>query len=552
MISKVFVKKKTSWFIFIGIIIAAFILRFWQLGSIPEGFHSDEAAYGYNAYSLLKTGKDEYGKLFPLILKSFGDYKGAIYAYLIIPFIYLFGLNEWAVRAPSAVFGVLFVILTYSIANRLSKNRSVAIVSMLLAALSPVGIFLSRVQSDPLVCVYFFYLGFYCWLLWESIRKIPYIFLSILCILISFYVYPSTRLFAIPFLLFIGIRFWPVWNKRVRLVAIVSFVSMSLVVVGMLLSTAGTRFEQISVFSKEGVQLSLEEKIREDGAMGGTLLVTRVFHNKVIAYGQFFVDNFASYISYDFLFRRASQPLREQVPDMGVLLLVELPFLLIGIFAAFRKRLSWAKTSLMWFLLVPAILSVVSEESPNIHRFFLAVIPIHLLVALGIQVFYKSIRTQYRVLAVVLLSLVFIVNEGYFLHQLFIHQPMHNPIFRNNSEKEVAASLKELYPTYDVIVSQKMLEQMLFYWPVDPATYQKDGSPRDFENARYKKFLFVSDACPSYLNNVTVKAISGQRTLYVDLGQCQVTKNTKVIKTIPYRNTLTAFRLVELYNKEIQ
>ena len=36
--------------ILLFIIITAASLRFYQLESIPSGFHADEAAFGYNAY----------------------------------------------------------------------------------------------------------------------------------------------------------------------------------------------------------------------------------------------------------------------------------------------------------------------------------------------------------------------------------------------------------------------------------------------------------------------------------------------------------------------
>jgi len=152
--------KKMSLVVFAVILLFSAILRFWQLGSVPDGFHTDEADYGYNAYSLWKTGKDQYGKRYPLIYRSLGDYKGAVYAYLTIPFIAATGLNEWAVRAPSAAFGILFIVLTFAFVYRISKNYRLALLSMALAAISPLGILLSRVQSDPLVGAFFFYLGF--------------------------------------------------------------------------------------------------------------------------------------------------------------------------------------------------------------------------------------------------------------------------------------------------------------------------------------------------------------------------------------------------------
>lgn len=535
--------KKLSWIIFAGIILIATILRFWNLGTAPDGFHADEAAYGYNAYSIMKTGRDEYGKQFPLILKSFYDYKGATYAYLTIPFIYFSGLNEWAVRVPSAIFGVLFVMLTYALVYRISASYRLALLSMVLAAISPVGILLSRVQSDPLVCVFFLYLGFYVLLTSFKTNNLLLIFFAVVSMIVSFYTHPVARLFVVPMLAGVGIRYWMTWNKNVRISFSAVFLCMTIIVGGLFISSAGTRFTQVSIFSKMDVRLPLEEQIREDGAMKLPLLVTRAFHNKVTAYGQYFFDNFASYLSYNFLFRQATQPMREQIPNSGVLLFVDLPFLLIGIYTAFRKRLSYGINAVLWFLLVPLVLCFASDETPNVHRFFLAMIPIHILVALGILRLFDAIRGRYLRLGIVIMTLIFLANLGYYLHQIFIHQPIHNPYYRNNVDKELALTLKKLAPSYDVIVTQKILEHMLFFWPIDPLTYQKDGSPRDTDNARYGKFLFVTDACPSNQQNPAVASLTEKRILYVDLAQCK--EPLPVVVRIYYRNTLEAYRLVE-------
>ncbi|PJC80059.1 hypothetical protein CO009_02840, partial [Candidatus Shapirobacteria bacterium CG_4_8_14_3_um_filter_35_11] len=56
------------------IILLAVALRFWNINSLPS-LNPDEAALGYNAYSLLLTGKDEHGQAWPIHFKSFGDYK---------------------------------------------------------------------------------------------------------------------------------------------------------------------------------------------------------------------------------------------------------------------------------------------------------------------------------------------------------------------------------------------------------------------------------------------------------------------------------------------
>ncbi len=96
----------------IVILLAAFILRFFMLGKVPLGVSLDEASLGYNGYSVLKTGRDEYAQKLPLSFKAFGEYKAPLYRYLTIPFIGLFDLNEFSLRLPSAIFGLLTVYFT--------------------------------------------------------------------------------------------------------------------------------------------------------------------------------------------------------------------------------------------------------------------------------------------------------------------------------------------------------------------------------------------------------------------------------------------------------
>src|SRR5437773_2571614 len=100
-------------FILLGIILLAILLRFYQLGNNPPSIDWDEASTGYNAYSILKTGKDEYGNFLPLSFRSFDDYKPPVYIYLTVPSVAVFGLTEFAVRLPAAIIGVLAVLVIY-------------------------------------------------------------------------------------------------------------------------------------------------------------------------------------------------------------------------------------------------------------------------------------------------------------------------------------------------------------------------------------------------------------------------------------------------------
>ena len=133
---------------FILAFILSCIVRLPFFSQIPAGLNRDEAALGYNAFSILKNGKDEWGVSYPIIFKSFGDFKLPGYIYTLIPFISVFGLSEIAVRLPSALAGVLLIPLTYMLVKRISKNEVWAVLSSLIVAVSPWAIHYSSVGFE--------------------------------------------------------------------------------------------------------------------------------------------------------------------------------------------------------------------------------------------------------------------------------------------------------------------------------------------------------------------------------------------------------------------
>lgn len=94
----------------LSVLLLAGFLRIWNLGGLPASLYWEEVALGYDAYSILRTGKDHHGNPFPVVaFESFGDYKPSGYFYAVVPFVKVLGLNAWAVRLPSAMAGVLTV-----------------------------------------------------------------------------------------------------------------------------------------------------------------------------------------------------------------------------------------------------------------------------------------------------------------------------------------------------------------------------------------------------------------------------------------------------------
>ena len=141
-------KKRTILILLTLILLFGAGLRLWQLGNVPISPDWDEAALAYEAHSLFITGKDEFGNFMPPVLRSFEDYKPALYAYLAIPSVEIFGLNSFAVRLPSAIMGIIAIFATYLLVKLIFKKEGIALLAAFLLAVSPWHVQFSRIAFE--------------------------------------------------------------------------------------------------------------------------------------------------------------------------------------------------------------------------------------------------------------------------------------------------------------------------------------------------------------------------------------------------------------------
>ena len=125
--------------ILVAIFTAGLFLYFYKLDGIPNGLYVDEASQGYNAYSIILTGRDEYGKSFPILFRFLAVYTPPIYTYLTTLPVTLFGLSIFSVRVISALSAVLslFVVYLFLKFSEVLKKKISAILGSLLFLISP-------------------------------------------------------------------------------------------------------------------------------------------------------------------------------------------------------------------------------------------------------------------------------------------------------------------------------------------------------------------------------------------------------------------------------
>ncbi len=130
-----------------GILLLAIGLRFFGLTEAPPGINHDEASNGYDAYSILKTGKDRWAASWPVVLEGFGraDWRGALYAYLVVPCHAVVGEHRLILgtRLPAAILGVATVACLYLLVRRVN-NATTALWAAFFLAVAPWHVQLSR------------------------------------------------------------------------------------------------------------------------------------------------------------------------------------------------------------------------------------------------------------------------------------------------------------------------------------------------------------------------------------------------------------------------
>ncbi|OGH11593.1 MAG: hypothetical protein A3B38_02165 [Candidatus Levybacteria bacterium RIFCSPLOWO2_01_FULL_36_13] len=489
--------RKLVLIILSAILILAGVLRIWQLGDIPPSPDWDEAALAYNAYSIIQTGKDEYGKFLPVVLRSFDDYKPALYTYLTIPSVLIFGLNTFAVRFPSAIFGIISVIAVYFLVKELLRTsleignwklEITALISAMLMAISPWSLQFSRVGFEAnvgavlnILTVLFFIKG---------LQKPKFLMLAASFAAFSIYAYQSEKVFT-PLLVLALILIY-----RKKLFSISKKYLSSSFLLGLLLvfpmvfyiftnSAALLRVTGTSIFSyqtellKNNIQRLEEDKARNDK-------LGLILDNRRIVYAKTMVSGYISHFDPNWLFLKGDIA-RHHAPNMGMLYLFELPLILIGIYFLLFGKID-VKTKLIlfsWVLLAPLPASVTTEV-PHAVRTLNFLPTWQIIAALGalnllIWSKGKDLRKIPYLLFTGAFALLAMFNFMFYLNQYFAQQNYYSSFYWQYGYKEAVDIAMALDTKYDkIIVSDdqpmdKSYMFFLFYLKYPPEQYQKIG-----------------------------------------------------------------------------
>lgn len=552
-------------YIIILIFILGFILRFFTLGEVPVSLHRDEVFFGYNAYSILKTGRDISGEFLPLHLESF-FMSPAGYSYAVLSPIALFGLNDFAVRFPSALFGSLSIIVLYFLSLKFfsgSNNKYiVAAVASFLFAISPWHINLSRVATENVLVLFFILLGILFYLEFVKSKKTLVLIISFISFSLTLLLYQAPRAFLplfIPALLFFSQRNFKSL-LRIKIEYLLFFALIVFPVVLILLSPdLSWRLSSLSVFNHSETNLVINEQLTVDSVQGIPYFISRLFHNKLIGFSFLISENFFKHLSFDFLFLDYGYPDRYRIPQMGLLYFFELPFLIAGLFFGFIKKRKLFILLTIWIIAGIFGSALTSDDVPNVQRTLIILPAFCIIAAFGFTQTSLWIKGKTKILYPLLIFLVVIIliNVSYFFLQYFVQGKVYNSVFRQDGYEEMVSEVNKLLPNYDyALITNKESTPAIFFMyfnKYDPSILQEETKDYDMRGAGdvpFYKYKFSTDECPVRYeldenNNEVLVGEPG--ILYVMSGECkEIPEEANTLKEIKRVGGSTAFLILDI------
>ena len=499
------------------IIILGFLLRIVLLDKIPAGFTPDEASFGYDAYSIIKTGRDQWGKTFPLVFESFGDYKSPLYTYLTIPSVWLFDLNKFSVRLPNAILGTAAIYVLYLLIKELKigdslgfRNSKLETLAPALLAASPWHIMMSRGAFEANLTTFLLPLSLLFFL--KGLKCPKYLILSALPLSLNVFSYHSAKFVTPVLFIVLGLIFrkellksWGIWHK-ISIGILLLFAGIFIIGLS---GGSSTRILDVSIFKTSLLEASSERIKAINGGMNPTL--ARVIYNKYQAGIRHFAGNYITYFSPQFYFSQGpAESTYGMIPGRGVLYWFELPILIIG-FIYLAKNISskFVMTVVFWLLLapIPAALSIGPGYAAN--RAVIMLPALQIASALGLCyliVWIDSIKYKKTVFAT--LGVMIFSFFSYFALDYFMLSPQKSAQGMLYGNYEALKYVSENYSGRQIIVSRRLSEPHMYTafankW--DPADYQENSKHWNYKDMK----LGWVDQMPEYrLGNYVFKNIN--------------------------------------------
>ncbi|MFH0979678.1 MAG: glycosyltransferase family 39 protein [Candidatus Roizmanbacteria bacterium] len=438
-------------------------LFLYKLTSSPPCLNADEAANAYDAFSILKTGKDQYGNFMPLRFKSFGDYKLPLLTYLAIPFIKVFGLNDFGIRMVNMPFVFFFPIIIYFLARELFNKKSVGLLAAFLTAFAPGLQLLGRQTHEGYMTAFFLALSFYLFLKFFKKQNLLNFLFFVSTFLLTLFGYHSSRLWT-GFFLLVFIYF--INKAKIKWFYIFGLIATLLIFGITDLVKSPSRIQNLLFFNNIGFSLKINELRNEGGS--------RLLYNKLTVGVKDITSEYLRYFSPQFLVSSGDENFRFGFPGVSPITPVEYVFIFIGLYYLFKNKEKWSFLILATLLFSPISASL-SWAGLSITRSIFIFIPALIISAYGIV----NLLTKKNIFLYLILTTCYLILLFYSWDFYLNHYPKRATVIRSwqCGYKELVSYIAKNYNNFDRFYITRKNGQpyifFLFYLNYPPILYQQ-------------------------------------------------------------------------------
>lgn len=464
-------------FLLLAIIALGAILRLWGLGGLPRGFFRDEAALGYNAFSIWETGKDEYGVSFPVVFRSFEVFFLPLYVYLSAPIVGFFGLTETTTRLISAFSGVALLFIAYLIVKPIWDRKS-ALLTAFVLAISPWHIFYSRGAFEGNLALTLFAGGFLFWFKFLEREKVKLFYASTLLFAFSMYSYQSERV-VVPFfaLAALAISRKKLWRLKNRLILPTLVLLIFLIPLLSLSFKAGGyhRAFGVSVFETQEKPPGFIDELGSESILNDTYYLR----------GRQILSLYLTYFSPRNLFFEGDYDRQRSVGNQSVFYAWMFPFLIVGLWSVLKKKNEFSKNLVIWTLLAP-IPAAITGDPFHTYRSLLLYLPLTIFIGVGISEVAKGLKARGKYF-IFLVNLVGLGSLSLFWFNYAVLTQSSRARSWDYGYKEISSFIDSLSPETKVVVDDPWTEgyiHYLFFNKVGPRKYHEEvnllGNPESY------------------------------------------------------------------------
>lgn len=481
--------------------------RTWLVDLLPRGLNQDELSAGYDAYAIAHFGKDRNGVIMPVHLIAWGSGQNALYSYLMIPFVWLFGLNPISLRLPMGIIGSVTLFLVFDLCKRLTKNEKFSLFFMLFVLINPWHLMKSRWALEANVFPDFVFYGIYLLIRGYKEKKDYLFYISAFILGLSAYSYGTSYFFLFFFVIAILLLFVLKYKLKYYK-ALIYLGILGITVIPIIL------FIYINVFNKAEIHL-----------LWFTIphLNQNRFQTVTSIFSSGFLKNAFQHLKdgFQLIITQNDHLPWNQVEGVGTIYFLSLPFAVYGLFYKDKEN---AET--LWifriFLIVALFMSSILDV--NINRFNIVFPPLIIFTFLGIASLAKKEK--------VFKNTMVVSYTSYFIIFMLIYTTSWNKSISHYFYEgfyeacRYASSLNEnctIYTTSNVnmpYVYALFAEETDVNTFIETAKYINEGSAFEYVNS-FGNYVFY---LPSKLedNNIYIVEQNNNKYENVDLSTYQI------------------------------